>query len=152
MIESIRLAAGAIFLTVLAAAQGPTPRMMMRMYAPATETTIKGTVQEVKTMQHGRMMMSGTHLIVKTDNQTQEVMLGPSNFVASKGFTFAKGDSIELTGSKVTMMGQDYIVAREVTKDGKTLTLRDKTGKPEWAGTMMGGGMGRSMDRGMGAK
>ena len=137
------LAAGAFLLTAALAAQGPSPRMMERMgrmYNPSTETNIKGTVEEVKTIQHGRMM-TGTHLIVKTGDATQEVMLGPSNFVSSKGFTFAKGDSVELIGSKVTMTGQDYIIAREITKDGKTLTLRDKNGVPEWAG--MGRGMGR---------
>ena len=41
---------------------------------------------------------------------------------------------MEVTGSKVTVSGKEYVVAREVVKDGKTLTLRDKTGIPAWAG------------------
>lgn len=122
-----------------------------RMYDPATETTFKGTVEEVtqatsasmKGMQMkgmGRGMM-GTHLTVKTTgDEVRTVMLGPSTFSESKGFKFAKGDSVEITGSKVTMGGTDYIVAREVVKDGKTLTLRDKTGTPLWSGGMMGRG------------
>ena len=32
------------------------------------------------------------------------------------------------------MGGNQYLVAREVIKDGKTLTLRDKAGKPQWSG------------------
>jgi len=103
------------------------------MYDPATETTFNGTVEETKAVPHGGMM-AGMHLRVKVDDQVKEVMLGPSNFMITKGFTFAKGDSIEVTGSKVTMGGTEYIVAREVVKDGKTLTLRDKNGVPEWAG------------------
>ncbi len=117
----------------------PTPQNMMRMYDPATETNLKGTVDEVKTIHHGRMM-TGTHLMLKVGDETKEIMLGPSNFVESKGFTFTKGDSIELTGSKVTMGGTDYVIAREVIKDGKTLTLRDKNGVPQWAGMRMGRG------------
>lgn len=134
---SIQTAQAMLLAAVLAAAQSPTPQNMMRMYDPATETNVKASVEEVKQIQHGRGM-TGTHLMVKTGDETKEVMLGPSNFVTSKGFTFAKGDSIELTGSKVTMGGADYIVAREVVKDGKTLTLRDKNGVPEWAGMRMG--------------
>lgn len=137
-IGHISVAAGAILLTaVLAAAQAPTPQSMMRMYDPATETSIKGTIEEVKLIQHGRMM-NGTHLMVKTGDATMQVMLGPSAFVSDKGFTFAKGDAIELTGSKVSMGGTEYIIAREVVKDGKTLTLRNKSGVPEWSGMRMG--------------
>ncbi len=55
-------------------------------------------------------------------------------FVSDKGFSFAKGDAVEVTGSKVTLTGKEYVIAREVVKDGKTLTLRDKNGIPEWAG------------------
>ena len=51
-----------------------------------------------------------------------------------KEFSFAKGDSIEVTGSKVTQGGTPYVIAREVIKDGTTLALRDKSGTPQWAG------------------
>jgi DNA/RNA endonuclease YhcR with UshA esterase domain len=78
----------------------------------------------------------GTHLTVKVGDQTQEIVLGPAKFIANKEFSFAKGDSVEVTGSKVTMGGTAYIIAREVIKDGKTLTLRDKSGTPQWAGMM----------------
>ena len=106
------------------------------MYDPATEITLKGTIEVVTDNSRGRMM--GTHLKVKAGEETREVMLGPSSFTAGKGFSFAKGDAIEVTGSKVTMGGTEYIIAREVVKDGKTLTLRDRSGTPQWAGTGMG--------------
>lgn len=78
------------------------------------------------------------HVVLKTGEETIEVMLGPSTFVTSKGFSFAKGDSLEVTGSKIAMNGINYIIARAVVKDGKPLTLRDKTGKPQWSGMGMG--------------
>ena len=134
---SVSLAAGALLLSaVLASAQGPHAGKNMRMYDPATETTLKGTVDAVTQPTRGQMM--GTHLTVKAGDETRDVMLGQSNFITSKGFAFAKGDSVEVTGSKITMGGADYIIAREIVKDGKTLTLRDKTGTPQWAGTGMG--------------
>jgi len=33
-----------------------------------------------------------------------------------------------------------YIIAREVVRNGKSLTLRDKGGKPQWSGKGMGMG------------
>ena len=103
-----------------------------RLYDPATETTIKGNVDQVTQPSRGRM--SGTHLFLKTDAMTVEVALGPSPFINNKGFSFAKGDAVEVTGSKVTLSGKEYVIAREVVKDGKSLTLRDKNGIPVWAG------------------
>jgi hypothetical protein len=104
-----------------------------RFYNPATETTVKGTVEEVKTMR-GRRGWGGTHLDLKTESGTFDVHLGPSAFIAGKNFKFAKGDQIEVTGSKVKFDGHDEIIAREVKMDGKVLTLRNAQGIPEWSG------------------
>lgn len=106
--------------------------MKMTRYDVSSETTITGTVQDVLQPRRGRMM--GTHLIVRTATETIEVHVGPSDFVTNQGFSFAKGDAVEILGSKVTIDGKEALIAREVTKDGKTLTLRDKTGRPLWAG------------------
>jgi len=139
VVKITSLAVGALLLSVaLASAQGPKAGKHMRMYDPATETTLKGIVEAVTEPASGRMM--GTHLTVKVGGQTREIMLGPTKFIASKEFSFAKGDAVEVTGSKVTMGGTTYIIAREVIKAGKTLTLRDKSGTPQWA-AMMGRGV-----------
>ena len=123
----------AIFtITVPMALAQPRRGAGMSRYDKSTETTISGTVQEVQ--QHQSRMMQGTHLIVKIDSGTLEVHLGPSAFIAKEGFTFAKGDSVEVLGSKVKFGDTDALIAREVTKEGKKLTLRDETGRPLWAG------------------
>src|SRR5687767_6010057 len=96
-----------------------------RMYNPATETTVKGTVEEVKKVPSQRGGPGGTHLIVKTDKETLDVHLGPTTFLEKQKFTFAKGDQIEVTGSKVKIGAVDAMLAREVKKGDKTLTLRD---------------------------
>lgn len=111
-----------------------------RIYNPATETTVKGTVEAVRKV-WGHRHWSGTHLTLKTESGTYDVHLGPSSFLKKKNFTFAKGDEIEVTGSKVMYRHRDAIVAREIVKDGETLTLRDAQGYPEWAGSGRGRGM-----------
>jgi hypothetical protein len=127
------MAAGIVLSGFVLLAQNPGPPKPMRMYDPATEMKISGLVEDVTQGSRGAMM--GTHLTLKSEEAIKTVLLGPSNFIASKGFSFAKGDSV-VTGSKVRMNGTEYIIAREITKDGKTLVLRDKNGRPEWAGTM----------------
>lgn len=129
----LAIAALALYLVPAASSQMGM-RKAHRMYNPDTETTLTGTVEAINTVS-GRHGWSGTHLTLKTESgETYDVHLGPSAYVEKENFTFAEGDQVEVTGSKVTYKGKDAIVAREITKDGKTLTLRDAQGFPAWAG------------------
>lgn len=99
-IKFMNLVVGTMLLSVaLTSAQTPRAGKSGRMYDPATETTLKGTIDAVTQPTRGQMM--GTHLTVKVGEATREVMLGPSEFSSGKGFSFAKGDSIEVTGLKL---------------------------------------------------
>ena len=113
----------------------------MPMYDPDAEIMIAATIEEVNE-QGGNMGMIGTHLVVKTDEETLDVHLGPSTYLADQGFVFNKGDQIEVTGSKVKQENATFLIAREVKKGDKLLTLRDEQGRPAWAG-MGGAGQGR---------
>ena len=110
-------------------------------YNPNTETTIKGTVEEVRTAylpgggasaQSQEEFNGPIYLELKADSGTSAVYLGPSWFLESKGFKFVKGDEIEVTGSKLE--AQDTIVAREVKKGDQVLVLRNAQGIPAWSG------------------
>ena len=103
----------------------------MPNYDKTTEAKISGTIEDVQQMPHGRM--TGTHVMVKSGDNTVDAHLGPSDFIAAKGFTFAKGDAVDIVGSKVKMGGADALIVRQITKDGNTLTLRDPSGRPLWA-------------------
>jgi hypothetical protein len=48
------------------------------------------------------------------------------------GISFAKGDEIAVTGSKVKQETSDVILAREMVKGSDTLMFRDDKGKPVW--------------------
>jgi DNA polymerase III alpha subunit len=104
-----------------------------RKYDPKSEVTVKGTVQDVQ-QQTGKNGWSGTHLTLNTDAGTFDVHVGPTSYIAQKQFSFAKGDKIEVVGSKVTISDKEALLAREITKDGKTLVLRNAQGVPEWSG------------------
>ena len=114
-------------------AQGGGPGKGMRNYDPKTEVTVQGTIEDVQ-QQSGKTGWSGTHLLLKTDAATLDVHVGPSSYISKKQFTFAKGDTIEVVGSKVAISGKEALLAREITKNGKTLVLRNAEGIPEWSG------------------
>jgi hypothetical protein len=135
--------AGALALVVgivsLVSAQAPPGgRQGPMMYDVNTETTISGTVEAVDIVSGpgggGRRSMGGTHLVVKTATGALDVHLGPSAYLAGKNITFAKGDAVEILGSRVTLNGKPVLLARQITKAGDTWTLRDGSGYPLWSG------------------
>ena len=74
------------------------------------------------------------------------VHLGPGWYLDEKKFAVKVGDTMEATGSKVTLNNQPALIAREVKVQGATLQLRDDQGLPVWRGTGRGDG-GRSRRR-----
>jgi hypothetical protein len=114
------------------AQRGPGPGQRARIYNPANEVTVKGTVEEVKTIT-GRRGWNGTHLALKTADRTFDVHLGPASFLKKKAFNVAKGDQIEVTGATAEFGGSDALIAREVKKGSETLVLRDAQGIPKWS-------------------
>jgi hypothetical protein len=107
-------------------------RKGMPRYDASTEVTMKATVEKIES-QIGKMGWNGTHLVVRFEGETLIVHVGPSHYLAQQGFAFAEGDQIEVTGSKVKFEGHDVLVAREIKKDGRLLTLRNRQGIPTWS-------------------
>ncbi len=136
-LHGLRLSAAVMLASILAlpvayAQMGPGPGSRARMYNPATETTLSGTVEEVKDVA-GRHGWHGIHLTLKTADKTTDIHLGPAAFLKERGCEFTKGDQVEVTGSKVSYHGSEAIIAREVKKGGQTLVLRDAQGIPAWS-------------------
>ncbi len=96
-----------------------------------TETKMKVTVEEVKLPPKGSEK-DIAHLLVKNATETVDVYLCPKSFLDDMGVSFAKGDDIALTGSRVKQGEADLILAREVVKGTDTLVLRDEKGNPVW--------------------
>ncbi len=106
-------------------------------YDTKTEATLGGTVEAVEIVTppgRGRRGLGGTHLTLKTDKETLEVHLGPTAFLRDQQAEIAKGDAVEIVGSRVVIDDETVVLAREVKKGGRTWTLRDASGRPLWAG------------------
>jgi hypothetical protein len=108
------------------------------MYDVKTETTIRGTVESVDTVTgaggRGRHALGGTHLMVKTEKEALAVHVGPTAYLTEKGITLAKGDTLEILGSRVTIDKESVVIARQIKKGDNTWTLRDGSGRPLWSG------------------
>ncbi len=128
------LVAVAAVLALSASAAGPKSAQANAApkYDFATETTITGTVQEIKTFACKLSGPNGYHLEVKTDKGVIEVHVAASKFLTEYQFNFAVGDQVEVLGSTVQMDGKDTFLARSIKKGQVTYTFRDKKGEPLW--------------------
>lgn len=121
----------------LAQTTGP-GRQASPMYDVKTETTVKGTVESVETVTgtggRGRHALGGTHLVVKTEKETLQVHVGPTAYLSEKGIALAKGDTLEILGSRVTIDDEPVLIAKQLKKGDQTWTLRDASGRPLWSG------------------
>ena len=120
-------------LTTATLAQGRGAGPGMPMYDVKTEATLTGTIEDVQ-QQPCMGRRTGTHLTLKTESETVDVCLGPPAYVQEKGFSFTKGERVEVIGSRVKLGGKDVVVARQITKGNEVLTLRNAQGIPAWSG------------------
>jgi len=103
-------------------------------YDRATEITRHCKVDSVDEVARGdcRGCDGGVHLRATCDGEASDIHLGPAAFVEGKNFPLAKGDEIDVTGSRVTYDGGTSLIAKEVRKGDAVLELRDEQGKPLW--------------------
>ncbi len=102
----------------------------MPKYSKSSEVKVKGgVVDEVKTATDGIV-----HLTLKTDKGPLDVVIAPEKFLKEMEITFAKGDTIDVLGSQVASGEATVLLAREVTRSGEVMMMRDENGKPVWVG------------------
>lgn len=107
-----------------------TPRVQ---YDPAAETTVKGTIVAVET----REGTGGLDLVLLVDASGEElrVYAGPVMFVANSNVYYRCQDELTIIGTKVKFEDGSWMLAREISKGGKRLELRDSKGVPMWTST-----------------
>jgi hypothetical protein len=115
-----------VLLAPIVYAQAGSPK-----YDLTAEAKFKVTVQDLKLPAKGNEK-DVAHLLAKSGDDTIDIYLCPKAFLDDMGATFAKGDEVTITGSKIKQDGSDLILAREVVKGSDTLMLRDDKGKPVW--------------------
>ncbi len=110
--------------------QRPLSTQGAALYTPANEIVVKGTVGGLEdfTCPVGEHEI-GSHLLVNTADGVVLVHLAAARIMRSQPFTFAIGDRIEIVGAKFRFLGQNGVIAREITRGNETFVLRDHDGK-----------------------
>jgi hypothetical protein len=133
--RSIQIISLLFFLTVVLGASAPAqknpPPAPGPKYDLHAEAKIKGTVDEVKLPPKGSEKEIA-HLTVKDGSNSVDVYLCPKSFFDDMGMSFAKGDEVTMTGSKVKQGDADLFLVREIVKGTDTFALRDAKGEPAW--------------------
>lgn len=100
-------------------------------YDLQTESKAKGVVDEVRVLDF-ETRKDFIQLVLRDESETVVVYVCPKPFEEEMGITFAKGDQISFTGSKVKGEDSEVILAREIVKGTDTWTFRDAKGSPVW--------------------
>jgi hypothetical protein len=108
-----------------------TPGSGAPKYDLQTEMKTKGVVDEVNVLTVGSRK-DFTELVLKSGADKLHIYVCPKPFQDEMGINFAKGDTVEVTGSKVKQETFDVVLAREMVKGTDTLMFRDSKGKPVW--------------------
>jgi hypothetical protein len=95
------------------------------VYDTNSEATLKGTVTDVKSGQSrlsrvfqfhtlglGHKGVQEKQLLLKTDTETVQIHLGPTAFLTENNVEIRKGDTLEVTGSRITVSDSHVILAR----------------------------------------
>jgi hypothetical protein len=106
-----------------------------RLFDPKTVQTVTGEVLSVTTLTPMRGMGAGVHITLKSkEGETIDVHLGPAWYLEHQDVKIDPKDTLEVTGSRVTISGKPALLAAEVKKGDQVLQLRDSAGVPFWAG------------------
>jgi len=119
-------------LTLRAAPGGTTGAEQEPRYDPASVVDVEATVLEVRDAPQNKTSAKGIFLLVKTERETIDVYVGPADFLKDFDIVFARGDRVQIIGSRVRS-GEGYLIlAREVRRRERTLYLRTRNGEPNW--------------------
>jgi hypothetical protein len=101
-------------------------------YDRQRETTIRGAVQDFRV--HDRPgVPASSHVTIRTDDgRTVTVLMGPAEHLRQHGIQLRQGSQVQVTGSMMDFEGRNTILARQVQSEGRTVSVRDQAGQPQW--------------------
>lgn len=103
------------------------------VFDPSALKTIEGTITDIGLFDVGDSGLEGLRLRVKTaTGELVTVYAGSRDYVGKQDFFVVSGDRIRVTGVPVQRGWRSIFLATRITRDGKTLELRDESGRPLW--------------------
>lgn len=106
------------------AAQKPAPALRMGRYDKSTEVVTSGSIASIQTQKTGALPR-GTYLTVHSGTLKLNVHMG---LFSPSAIPFAVGDQVQITGSLISMNGNQVLLARQVQSSSQSLTVRSSNG------------------------
>ena len=105
-------------------------------WAPSTKAavseTTEGKIAEVIYLPGATEDSGMVEIRLQSAGQARVVRLAPSGFLKQGGLLLREGDTVKVKGYPVASMDGDILVATEIYKGDKSLSLRDSRGRPAW--------------------
>ncbi len=96
------------------------------VYDAAHETTLTGTIQDVVT-EHAAGSPAGMHLLVAGPDGVVDTHVGP--FLSKQTIeALQAGTPVQIVGAMSSIRGKDYLLARQLSVAGRTITVRSERG------------------------
>lgn len=86
----------------------------------------------------GLLVKNGNEWALRAGETLYEIHMGPSDYMAYKGLTLEDGAEARVSG----FIYKNQISVTRIETEGKSLTLRDETGRPAWSGSSYSRGSG----------
>jgi len=94
--------------------------------------TAEGKITEVVYLPGATPDSSMVEIHLQSAGQSQLVRLAPVGFLKQGGILLREGDTVIVKGFPVAGMEGDFLVATELHKGDKVISLRDTRGRPVW--------------------
>ena len=122
---------GFIFTILMASSASMLAQSGSFAYDRADETTVSGMILHVVPFAAPDGGV-GVHFDLRGPNGMINVHVAPAAYIGQQNVSFFADQEIEITGVMVVQDGNRSLVARVITADHKTFTLRADDGKPVW--------------------
>jgi hypothetical protein len=115
-------------------------------YDANTVATITGRIVSLQIGEDRR----NSQVELESNGSRTIVVLGPHRYWSENGIALKTGDTVTVRGSKA--QGKDgivYVLAQKITdtSQNSSVSLRNESGRPVWAGGGMGNGQGKMNNR-----
>ncbi len=94
--------------------------------------TAEGKITEVVYLPGATTDSGMVEVRLQSAGQNQLIRLAPVGFLKQSGLLLREGDTVAVKGFPVAGMEGDLLIATELHKGEKTLSLRDTRGRPAW--------------------
>jgi len=117
----------------LSRSQGGGRIHLSNLYNPGTVQTVQGEVLTLGKTLSGNGRDYCLNLTLSTAKEKILVITEPERYSVTQNHRVSPKEKLEVTGSRITLLGKPAIIAAEIKKPDAVIRLRDPSGRPAWA-------------------